>query len=254
MYPPEVKAKALTLIDAGLNDCEISRRLGVPRRTILHWRKPAAKRYVRRAITERCPRCWRPAKPIRFTPGAYAELLGLYLGDGCISRSARTARLRIALDARYPGIISETTELLERAFPLNPVGRVSAQGGTMFFVSVYSTHLACLFPQHDVGPKHRREIKLEPWQAELLEAAPWAFIRGCIRSDGCVFVNRTGPYDYLSYDFCNMSPDIADLFVEMCQRVGVVTRLTVNSRGLLRVRINRRASVALMLDHVGLKE
>jgi hypothetical protein len=25
----------------------------------------------------------------------------------------------------------------------------------------------------------------------LIEQAPWAFIRGCIRSDGCAFINRT---------------------------------------------------------------
>lgn len=37
-------------------------------------------------------------------------------------------------------------------------------------------------------------IKLEEWQHELLTTAPWAFLRGCIRSDGCVFINRTGRY------------------------------------------------------------
>jgi hypothetical protein len=183
----------------------------------------------------------------------YAELLGLYLGDGCISEGARTTRLRIALDAKYPKIIHEAAQLLERSFPFNPVGLVSAHGGTMFFVSVYSIHLPCLFPQHDVGMKHRRRIDLEPWQIELLDAAPWAFVRGCIRSDGCAFVNRTGPYEYLSYDFSNMSPDIVNLFVRTCQAIGVSTRVTRNRRGLFRVRINRRGSVERMVAHVGLK-
>jgi hypothetical protein len=40
MYPPEVRAKALELVAAGLNDCEIARRLGILRRTILDWRRP----------------------------------------------------------------------------------------------------------------------------------------------------------------------------------------------------------------------
>ena len=52
---------------------------------------------------------------------------------------------------------------------------------------------------------------LETWQ-RLVGAAPWAFLRGCIRSDGCVFVNRTGRYEYLSYGFTNYSSDILDLF------------------------------------------
>jgi hypothetical protein len=33
-------APRLALVEQGLNDCEISRRLGFPRRTILDWRRP----------------------------------------------------------------------------------------------------------------------------------------------------------------------------------------------------------------------
>lgn len=36
---------------------------------------------------------------------AYCYLLGLYLGDGCISHSQRVWHLRITLDKKYPGII-----------------------------------------------------------------------------------------------------------------------------------------------------
>jgi len=128
----------------------------------------------------------------------------------------------------------------------------------MFFVSVYSCHLPCLFPQHGPGLKHRRAIKFERWQLRLVEAAPFAFLRGCIRSDGCVFVNRTDvhrpqPYEYLSYQFSNMSDGIVSLFLATCERVGVFTRVNQNARGLWTVRINRRSSVALLLDRVGLK-
>jgi hypothetical protein len=121
-------------------------------------------------------------------------------------------------------------------------------------VSVYSSHLGCLIPQHGSGPKHLRSIELEPWQTEALAAAPWPFIRACIRTDGCVFVNRTGPYSYLSYDFTNMSEEIVSLFVGCCDRVGVETRVRQDARqGIWRVRINRRASVARMAAHVGVK-
>jgi hypothetical protein len=177
MHPPEVRAGALALVEAGHNDCEISRRLGIPRSTIRDWRAPT---YVPRhgvpRLPEVCPRCWGAAKSIRFTPEDYAELLGLYLGDGCISEGARTFRMRIALDAKYPLIIEDARALLERAFPQNPVGLVKARGGTMFFVSVYSSHLPCLFPQHGPGIKHRRSIRLEDWQHKLVEDAPFAFI------------------------------------------------------------------------------
>jgi len=79
IHPPHVKSEALALVAAGLNDCEISRRLGIPRRTVLDWRRPT---YVSRRefARETCPRCWRAAKPMRFTAADYAELLAMYLG------------------------------------------------------------------------------------------------------------------------------------------------------------------------------
>jgi hypothetical protein len=254
MHPPHVRAAALALIEQGLNDCEVSRRLGIPRRTILDWRRPT---YVPRepAIPkETCPRCWRAAKPMRFTPEDYAELLAMYLGDGCISAARRTSRLRIALDTKYPGIIADTKALLSRCFPTNPVGEVSAHGGTMVFISLYCSHLPCLFPQHGPGMKHQRRIVLELWQQEIVDVAPWPFIRGCIRTDGCCFINRTGPYEYVSYDFSNKSRQIVDLFVRACDRVDVDSRVTGRSGGAWRVRINRRGSVVRMLEQVGLKE
>jgi hypothetical protein len=113
-------------------------------------------------------------------------------------------------------------------------------------VSLYCTHLACLFPQHAPGRKHNRDIRLETWQSEILERQPWPFLRGCIRSDGCIFVNRTGPYSYVSYDFSNHSADILALFTLACDLVGVEYRAYARH-----VRIYRRDSVALMQQHVG---
>ena len=80
-----------------------------------------------------------------------------------------------------------------------------------------------------------------------------SFARGCIRSDGCVFINRTGPYEYLSYDFTNSSDDIARLFVETCNRLALKPRVRKDARGRWKVRINRRGPVALLVEHVGLK-
>ena len=103
MHPPEVRAEALALVEAGLNDCEISRRLGIPRRD--HPRLAPSDLRRKKTPVATCPRCWRAAKPMWFTAGDYSELLGLYLGDGSISEQPRTQRLRIVLDVKYPGII-----------------------------------------------------------------------------------------------------------------------------------------------------
>jgi hypothetical protein len=254
MHPLHVRAKALALVDQGLNDCEISRRTGIPRTTVRDWRRPT---YVPREPAGRCPRCWLRAKPMRFTLEDYAELLALYLGDGCISQHPRTQRLRIVLDTKYSRIIRDTRALLGRCFRHNAVDAVAAPG--CVHVAVYCSHLACLFPQHGPGPKHKRRIILERWQQEIVDGAPWPFIRGCIRTDGCSFINRTDihrpePYEYLSYEFSNTSTDIVDLFRQACARVDVFTRANRDHRGRWSVRINRRESVARMLEHVGLKE
>lgn len=253
MHPQEVRQAALALIAAGINDCEIARRLGVARTTIRDWRRPT---YIPRGPTLCvCPRCWRPAKPMRFTPEDYAELLGLYLGDGCISKAGRTERLRISLDDKYPGIIRESRELIERCFPCNSAAAVNGGKGACSVVSVYCQHLGCLFPQYGPGLKHDRRIELERWQRSHVQAAPWSLLRGLIRSDGSHFINRTGPYEYLSYEFSNRSRDIVDIFLGACRLVELHPRSNyLKRRGLWQVRLNRRADVGRLISNVGLKE
>jgi len=188
-----------------------------------------------------------------FAAADYVELLGLYLGDGCISETSRTTRLRITLDLKYPRIIREARLLIARCFPHNRVDVVMRPDANCINVSVYSLHLPCLFPQHDVGRKHERAIALEDWQWRLVTEAPWSLLRGLIRSDGSVFINRTGPYEYLSYDFTNYSADVIAIFRAACDLVGVGYRVTRYQRAW-KVRINRRPNVALMLANVGVKE
>ena len=81
-----------------------------------------------------------------------------------------------------------------------------------------------------------------------MAAAPWALLRGLIRSDGCTFVNRTGRYEYVSYDFANRSVDILDLFEGTCRSVGLRPRRYERA-----IRLYRRDDVARLLDHVGVK-
>ena len=170
--------------------------------------------------------------------GEYSELLGFYLGDGHISQMGRTQRLRISLDARHERVVAEVLDLLGRCFPRNRVGIVFNDGGATAVPYVYSTHLACLFPQAAPGLKHDRAIVLEGWQACLVDDAPWAFLRGLTFSDGCFFINRTGRYAYLSVDFSNRSQDVLDHFAGACDRVGVAYR-----RYDRHIRIYRRESV-----------
>src|SRR5262249_48559821 len=103
------------------------------------------------------------------------------------------------------------------------------------------------------GRKHERPISLAEWQQEIVQAEPWAFIRGLIHSDGCRAINRVRVrdkrYEYPRYFFSNMSRDILELFGDACDRVGVEWRYNrFNS-----ISVARRASVELLDIYVGAK-
>src|SRR5436189_5937213 len=96
VHCPAVRTEALRLAAAGVNDCEIARLLGIARTTVRDWRRTP---YAKTRDTATCPRCRRASRPMEFVGGDYAELLGVYLGDGCLSRQGRTWQLRISLDS-----------------------------------------------------------------------------------------------------------------------------------------------------------
>jgi len=244
MHDPARRRHALDLIDSGLSDAQVASRMALPRTTVRDWR-----RAVDPPPRERCPRCWRPIRALGQDSADYAQLLGLYLGDGCISVVGRVHSLRISLDASYPAIVQDAHDLLVRCFPDNAVNRVRADRDATVILCVYSVHLPCLLPQHGPGKKHLRSMALEPWQWDHVVAAPWMFLRGCLWSDGCSFINRTGPYEYLSFDFYNYSGDILDLFMAACDLVGLHPR-----RYARRARLYRRDDVARLVENVGTKQ
>jgi hypothetical protein len=55
---------------------------------------------------------------------SYAYLLGIYLGDGCISYVRKTPRLRITLGTLYPNIIAQCMHTIQAILPDNKVNTV----------------------------------------------------------------------------------------------------------------------------------
>jgi hypothetical protein len=105
------------LIAAGPNDCQIGRRTRIPVRTIGRWRRQSPWARLRAVDPDR-PACSSAVLPDR----TYAYLLGLYLGDGCLTALPKALhRLEITLDARYPGMIFEAA-LAMLACGLRPGG------------------------------------------------------------------------------------------------------------------------------------
>ncbi|MEU9183440.1 transcriptional regulator [Streptomyces sp. NPDC048484] len=252
MYDMSTRQRAIALVGQGRSLNSVSKETGISRAAISSWLERIAP--LNRAGLP-CPRCEDPPGPPR-DQAAYAYLLGLYLGDGCISAARRGVYfLRIACADAWPGLIDACADAVQTARPDNKVCRVQRPGCQ--YVTCFSKHWPCFFPQHGSGKKHERSIALDPWQQRIVDIHPWELIRGLIHSDGCRITNWTTRvvagekkrYDYPRYFFTNLSTDITGLYTDALDKVGVGWK-QANSRN---ISVARKASVALMDIHVGPK-
>ncbi|MFD0857019.1 helix-turn-helix domain-containing protein [Actinomadura adrarensis] len=259
MYKITVRQRALRLLDEGLTISEVSRRTGVSRYAIREWRLRTDQGhdlYV--APPRECPRCDEiPRLPEPTAP--YSYLLGLYLGDGCISPVGDPAKrvwaLRVMCANTWPGLQRECVDAMRAVRPDNKVRLIPLQGCTE--VNSHSKHWPCLFPQHGPGKKHARKIVLADWQQEIVERFAKEFVRGLIHSDGSRFTNRVRYahkdgdrwYEYPRYNFANVSTDIQRLFTDALDRLGIAWK-QMNAQN---VSVARREAVARLDEFVGPK-
>lgn len=75
--------------------------------------------------------------------------------------------------------------------------------------------------QHSGGLKHERAIVLAQWQQYIVDAFPLEFFRGLYHSDGSRSRNIVIDKDYPRYSLTNTSEDIARLFCDTCDRLGI---------------------------------
>jgi hypothetical protein len=234
------------LIATGMNDCAIARQTGIPRRTVWDWRR--SKSLVRTRFPSLSAACGADHDLAALAPAAYCYVLGLYLGDGCISRHARAWRLRIVLDAKYPQIVGRCREAIDTLMPGQRAATLRRSDHCME-VSLYSKHWPCLLPQHGPGKKHLRPIRLEAWQEVLVKQAAEEFIRGLIDSDGCRVVANDRGVRSVRYHFSNRSDDIRGLFCAALDALGIPW--TRPSKYV--IAIYRKAAVARLDEFVGRK-
>ncbi|MFK0252890.1 transcriptional regulator [Streptomyces sp. NPDC090445] len=243
MYDIATRRRALALVEQGRSLNSVSTETGISRSALRAW-KIRIEPLSRMARTAECSG---PADQ-----AAYVYLLGLYLGDGCISPHPRGGHhLRIACADAWPGLIELCRAAMAAVRPDNRVYILKRPGCVM--VTSFGHHWTCLFPQHAPGKKHDRRIHLRPWQQALVDAHPWAFVRGLIHSDGCRITNwtvRNGKrYEYPRYFFTNKSADITALLTTTLDRLGVSwTRANRHN-----ISVARKESVALTDLHVGPK-
>ncbi|WP_046498488.1 helix-turn-helix domain-containing protein [Streptomyces odonnellii] len=253
MYDLETRKRAIALVLRGHSLNAVSRQTGISRAAIRSWQSRIEPLPRMAAQARPCPRC-RPEPGVPDDPASYAYLLGLYLGDGCISAQPRTGyQLRIACADAWPGLIVRCQAAITAVRAEDRVYVLQRQGCVM--VTSYGQHWPCLFPQHGPGKKHNRSIVLEPWQQRIVRIHPWELLRGLIHSDGCRVTNWTSQvvagekkrYEYPRYFFSNLSADILRLYTDTLNAVGVAWR-QANEKN---ISVAKRASVALMDAHIG---
>jgi hypothetical protein len=187
--------------------------------------------------------------PLALPQASYTYLLGLYLGDGCLTACPRDVyKLRVACAERYPGLIRSCEMAMADALP-NKVGRFRKTDERCWEIYSCSKHWPCLFPQHGPGRKHERKIELTVWQQELVDLDPRPLLRGLLHSDGCRVLNWVNGTPDPRYHFTNVSADIRGIFGRACDQLGIEWR--PNNQYTLSVA--RRGSVALLDGFVGPK-
>lgn len=237
------------LLGQGRTALDVARQTGIPRSTIRYWQVHG--RHEPAALRRHTWPCGISLD--QFDGPTYAYLLGMYLGDGCISTEGGTHRLRIFTDSRQPAIAAECAASIRRMLPFKEPVLYKRAESQCVEISAYWLHWPCAFPQHGPGRKHLRPIVLTSEQRRIVFASPKSFLRGLIHSDGTRFVAvekkgssvRHAP----RHEFSNRSEGILRLFMEACEAVEVrYTRPSVKQ-----VAIYRQASVAKLDEFVGPK-
>jgi hypothetical protein len=249
MHSRAAVGEVLALRAAGLGARRISRRVGLPLSTVRDWLAGQVPHHSRVGTGPTCERCGSDPHDFAGLPREYVYLLGLYLGDGCISAHPRDVyRLRITLDVKYPGIIVSAIIAMEEV----RLGKAHKQvrSDNCVEVSSYWKCWPCFLPQHAVGPKHKRAIVLADWQQALIDRWPDQLVRGLIHSDGCRFLNTgRGNWCWPRYGFSNRSADIRDIFCQACDQLGVHW----TTAGQYTIYVSRKADVALLDTFIGPK-
>jgi hypothetical protein len=252
MYDTRVRLAALALIEGGASIASASRTTGVSRATLRDWLCNGVDPAPGTSM-HKCVHCRHEICP---DESASAYLLGLYLGDGCISRTKKPGIyvMRISCDDNWPGLMDRCENAM-RDVLARSVHRVKSIGCHQLTSS--SKHWPCLFPQHGPGGSTSARSLSRTGNRRSSTPILARSYAGCFHSDGCRCTNvvkrplRDGAraYSYPRYFFSNESTDILSLCGAALDRLGVAWRYNRSNS----ISVARREAVALLDEHVGPK-
>jgi hypothetical protein len=225
VYTTDDRNNVLKLFNNGDNKLKISKETGIPYSILKKWVSSKNIKEAYSPITN-----FKKYLNNKIKQKAYSFILAVYLGDGYIStyKTFRAPKLCFSNDKKYIKNTQEWVEKLQILFPDNKVNIYPKRNGNCYMIQVYSKKILDLFPQHGIGKKHTRKIRLKTWQNNIVKKYPEEFIRGCIQSDGSIYEQTIKNYKYKNYCFVNKSKDITMLFILALSLKGINKSLYYN--------------------------
>ena len=241
-YTEEIKQSVLKDFKNGVNKSTLSNKYNIPRGTIKYWIDNRDTIFISKTSDKDISLI---IEEIKNNKELYNYILGLYLGDGCISPQKMSYKLRITQDNKYPNSVNEIKNLLNSFFK-NNVFVCIPKGCTV--IAIYDKNLPLYFPQHGVGKKHDREIILSDYQRENIDYPN--LLKGLWVSDGSYYLASS---KYEAYNFTNKSTDIISLFEECLTFCEVNYRKRIKKNGVWIIEITKKSEVQKMKELVGFK-
>lgn len=250
-YNIKIIENVLSEYEKNKNISHISKIFDIPRATIKYWINSNILNSIK--IREDIDResIGSVYEHISLNKKDYSFILGLYLGDGCITENGRnnsSYKLRIAQDNKYPNVISIIQNSLSNFFGKDSK-LINGKGCT--HITIYDKYLPIYFPQHGKGFKHDRKIKLNDFQSKNIDDVE--LLRGLWLSDGSFYIAKHGKYEYERYNFTNKSVDLIEIFGCLLDKLDVKYSKRIKRNGVWTIEVQNRKYVSILKDILGTK-
>ena len=258
MYPRATVDLARRLSELGVIDSENARICGVSIRAIRHWRQAIA---VLIGRTQNVVETHLPTVPRRvLDERAYAYLLGLYLGDGHITRGPKRRLRRSGSTCcdGWPGLLDLAKQTMSLVMPSSSVFAVADRSwlhGDQEHVKALAVP-ACrsMAPAESTSARSNSSPGSRRSWPGIREASPagsFTPMAAALINHSAAARSRSGDrwYEYPRYLFVNRSADIHRLCGEALDRLGVAWRFSKPTT----ISVARREAVARLDEFVGPK-
>lgn len=230
----------------------LSKIYSVPRATILYWLKSNILNTIKIKHNTNNKTIESIYEYISKNYKEYSFILGLYLGDGCITENGRNEtsyKLRISQDNKYPKVVNTIQTKLSEFF-----GKESklVENKGCFHITIYDKYLPYYLPQHGKGFKHDRDVKLNEFQRKIIDYRE--LMKGLWLSDGSFYIARIRKYKYERYNFTNKSLDIIELFEKCLEIEGVNYSKRLKPNNIWIIEIQNKKGVENLKSILGTKD